>query len=108
MARRKNNIFAPYRQSRFAGRGIAALVMSLISLAVLVAVVGWSMVTEGGAMMVAGALGLAGVLLSFAGVTAGLRSLGDDAKSHLPDRTAILLGAVLTVIWFLIICLGLA
>lgn len=99
--------YRAYRERQYASRGMAALVMGLISLALLLCLVLWC-VYRGGIGKVEGAFGIGAFYLACLGLWEGLKSFGDRCKSYALSKAGTVLCGLIAALWFLTICWGIA
>ena len=110
MARRKEvySYIYTYKETRHSKRGIAALILGLVSFGVLAALTVLVMRVLEGLPDWVGAAGFTGFAIAFAGMSQGLMSFHDNCKSYLFSRLGTIVCAVMVGVWFLIFCAGLA
>ena len=106
MADRSESVI--YREDKYSPAAIRSAVMGGISLLIFLAEAGISLIIEGNVGPWAGALGITGFLVAFAGMIIGLRSFHDICRSILMAKVWTLLSGILVAIWFLVFCAGIA
>ena len=106
---RGGSVLYSYKEERrYAGRGIAALVLALLSLGLLVLLTCLGKMLAENAGIWLGALGIGAFVLAIIGMLEGFMSFRDDCKSYGMSRAGTLFSALMVAVWFLIFCFGLA
>ena len=112
MSRRKKKEPLPYlymyKETRHSGRGIAALVLSILSLAALAVLTGISVYANDLAGSWMGVAGFAAFSLAFIGMVQGLFSFRDNCRSYFFSRIGTLISGFMVGAWFILFCVGLA
>ena len=110
MARRKEvySYIYTYKETRHAKRGIAALILGLVSFGVLAGLTALVMLFLEDLPDWVGAAGFTGFAIAFFGMSQGLMSFHDNCKSYFFSRVGTIVSAVMVGAWFLIFCVGLA
>lgn len=110
MARKKEiySYIYTYKETRHSGRGVAALILGLVSLGVLVTLTILVMKVFETAPNWVGAVGFTGFAVAFLGMIQGLMSFHDNCKSYVFSRIGTVTCAIMVGVWFLIFCAGLA
>ncbi|MDO4476064.1 MAG: DUF6142 family protein [Lachnospiraceae bacterium] len=104
--RRKTKVYT-YRESHHSRHGLAATGIAAVS-ALLFIVMIWITTRTGQATPLMGAIGICCLACSLYGTYLGLHSFRDVCRSFLFSKIGSLWCGLMTVIWFLIVCLGLA
>ena len=107
MAKRKNHFYA-YKESRFSTRGIAALILGLVSFLFLAVLTALAIYLQDGIGLVGGSFGVTAFSIAFIGMILGLKSFHDRCRSYLPSKIGTLLCAFMVAAWFLLFCVGMA
>ena len=97
-----------YKESRHSGRGIAALVLGILSLIALGVLTYVTIFWEDKAGTWPGVAGFVAFSLAFIGMTEGLSSFKDNCRSYLFSRIGTLVSGFMVGAWFLLFCVGLA
>jgi len=110
MARRKEiySYIYTYRETRHSKRGIAALILGLVSFGVLAALTALVIMALEVLPEWVGAAGFTGFAFAFFGMIQGLMSFHDNCKSYFFSRVGTICCAVMVAAWFMIFCVGLA
>ena len=110
MARRKQiySYIYTYKETRHSKRGIAALILGLVSFGVLITLTALVTLVLEDLPEWVGAASFTGFALAFIGMVQGLMSFHDDCKSYFFSRLGTIVSAVMVAGWFLISCTGLA
>ena len=105
-------LYAYHDERTFARRGIASMVLALLSILMLGTLTGLGIFlqqTAGGPTGAwFGALGITGFVLAFIGMLEGFMSFKDECKSYAMSKAGTVISAGMVAAWFLIFCFGLA
>ncbi len=105
MAKRKVYSF---EERKYSANSIASVILGVLSVVILAAVLGTSFYMKGLAAVWIGAVGFAGIAAACCGLAYGMTSFQDDCKSYFCSKLGTFLSAAAAVIWFFIVCLGIA
>ncbi len=97
-----------FEEKKYSANGIASAIMGLASVGVLAFVLLLSFLMKGTANTWIGAVGFAGILLAFGGLSYGFAGAKDECKSYLCSRLGTIMSAIAICGWFFIVCLGIA
>jgi hypothetical protein len=95
-------------EKKYSSNGIASAVLSVLSVLVLLALLGISFLLKGRASSWIGAMGIAGIIMAFLGLSYGFSGFKDDCKSYFCCKLGTILSTVAIAAWFFIVCIGIA
>ncbi len=104
MAKRQSYSF---EEKKYSANGVASMVMSISSVAVLALLLMISFLLQGMANTWIGAVGFAGIVLACCGLRYGFISFRDECKSYFCGKFGTILSTFAIGAWFFIVCLGL-
>lgn len=94
-------------EKKYSANSIASAVLSIASLAVLLALLFISFVLKGMASEWIGAMGFAGIVMACFGLRYGFAGFKDECKSYFCSKLGTILSTVVIAGWFFIVCIGL-
>jgi hypothetical protein len=95
-------------EKKYSSNGIASALMSVLSILLLLALLGISFLLKGQASSWIGAVGLAGILMAFFGLSYGFAGFKDECKSYFCCKLGTILSTAAIAAWFFIVCIGIA
>lgn len=96
-----------YRERKYSRRGVRALVMALVSIALLIALTALS--RFGISSRITGAVGFTAFMIALMGIIEGLSSFHDVyVKSYSVSKLGTVLSGLIFALWFVIYCIGLS
>jgi len=111
MSRKKKEILPylyTYKETRHSGRGIAALLLGILSLLILCVLTYIVMLWKSVTGPWVGVAGFAAFSLAFIGMTEGLIGFRDNCRSYLFAKIGTLVSGFMVCAWFILFCIGLA
>ena len=107
MAKKLDDLYL-YREKKRSGKGTAAVVLGAVSLVAFIVMTVCGIMLEHFEQMWVGAVGFTAFAFALMSVILGLASYQDRCLSYAVSKVGTLLGCFMTVVWFLIYCVGLA
>lgn len=107
MPERESRSIYYYKDKKYSRRGLASLVLALLSLLLLVILT--ALAQAGIRSSVTGAVGFTAMMMALVGVVEGLISFSDGfVRSYAVSKAGTILSGLIFALWFLIFCIGMA